>query len=106
MERDDEVKGIANSYDFGARVHDPRLGKFLSVDPKFKDYAWHSTYTYAANNPIYMVDENGEGPIDWLKLTGQKLGNLFSGNGFHTNASVQKAASQELHITYWVSKAS
>ncbi len=35
MERDEEVKGVGNSYDFGARMHNPRLGRWLSVDPEF-----------------------------------------------------------------------
>jgi len=34
MERDDEVKRKGNSYTTYYRKHDPRLGKWLSVDPK------------------------------------------------------------------------
>ncbi|MDQ3072508.1 MAG: hypothetical protein M3Q97_04485 [Bacteroidota bacterium] len=64
MERDDEVKGIGNSYDFGARVYDSRLGCFLSVDPLYKIYEEVSPYVFAINNPIKYIDDNGKGPID------------------------------------------
>lgn len=33
MEKDNEVKGSGNSLDFGARIYDSRLGKWLSTDP-------------------------------------------------------------------------
>jgi len=38
QERDDEVKGDGNSYDFLFRIYDPRLGKFLSTDPLEGEY--------------------------------------------------------------------
>jgi RHS repeat-associated protein len=38
MEKDDNVKGEGNSYDFGARIYDPRVGRWLSMDAKSKDY--------------------------------------------------------------------
>ncbi len=32
-EKDNEAKGEGNQYDYGFRVYDPRLGRFLSEDP-------------------------------------------------------------------------
>ena len=37
-ENDNEIKGEGNQQDYGMRVYDPRLGKFLSVDPLTKGY--------------------------------------------------------------------
>src|SRR5690554_5144297 len=62
MEKDDELKGSGNSYDFGARILDPRLGIFLSTDPKFKDLPSWSPYSFALANPIIFIDPDGEFP--------------------------------------------
>ena len=58
-EKDDGVKGTGNSYDFGARIYDPRLGKFLSIDPDFKKFPSNSPYLFASNSPIIFVDKDG-----------------------------------------------
>jgi len=33
---DNEVKGLGNQQDYGMRIYDPRIGRFLSVDPLSK----------------------------------------------------------------------
>jgi RHS repeat-associated protein len=59
-ESDNEVKGIAGSQqDYGMRIYDPRLGKFLSVDPITKEYPELTPYQFASNCPISGVDKDG-----------------------------------------------
>ena len=59
QEKDDEVKGIGNSLTFSFRIYDPRLGRFLSVDPISKNYPWNSTYCFAMNRVIDGIDLEG-----------------------------------------------
>ena len=64
MEKDDEIKGSGNSYDMGARMYDPRIGRTPSRDPKAGIYPDISPYAYALNNPIIFVDPEGDVIVD------------------------------------------
>jgi RHS repeat-associated protein len=57
-ERDDEVKGSGNSYTTEFRQLDPRLGRWLSIDPVFQ--SWESPYVSMGNNPIWRNDVSGD----------------------------------------------
>ncbi|MCX6232923.1 MAG: hypothetical protein NTZ33_15445 [Bacteroidetes bacterium] len=59
-EKDDEVKGTGNSLDFGARIYDPRIGRWLSVDPKAAKYPFLSPFEAFENNPICILDPGGD----------------------------------------------
>lgn len=59
MEKDDEVKGNGNSLDFGARIYDPRVGRWLSRDTLEGKYPELSPYHFSANNPVLLVDRDG-----------------------------------------------
>jgi RHS repeat-associated protein len=61
-EQDPEIKGTGNQYDYGFRIQDPRLGRFLSVDPLHREYAMFSPYQYAGNRPIVSIDLEGLEP--------------------------------------------
>jgi hypothetical protein len=58
MEKDDEVKGDGNSYTTHFRQLDPRLGRWLSYDPKAT--AWESPYASMGNNSIKFNDVLGD----------------------------------------------
>ena len=47
-------------YDFGARIMNTEFPMFLSRDPLEKKFAFQSPYLFASNNPILLVDKDGE----------------------------------------------
>lgn len=59
MEKDDELKGVGNSYDFGARMLDPRIGRWFSKDMRESKYPGLSPYHFGYNSPIITVDPDG-----------------------------------------------
>lgn len=58
-EKDDEVKGEGNSISYKYRIHDTRVGRFLSIDPLEKDYPWNSPYAFSENRVIDMIELEG-----------------------------------------------
>ena len=59
----------SNDYDYGARIYDSRLGRFLSLDPLEKKYPYQSSYVYAENNPIRFIDIDGKGAGDPITVS-------------------------------------
>ncbi|WP_020404502.1 RHS repeat-associated core domain-containing protein [Gracilimonas tropica] len=64
-ERDNEI-GLDLTY-AGARYLDPVTGIWLSIDPKVDDYPGWSPYNYSLNNPVNLIDPDGEAPTDWVR---------------------------------------
>ncbi|SKA40210.1 RHS repeat-associated core domain-containing protein [Chitinophaga eiseniae] len=58
-ENDNEVKGEGNQQDYGMRIYDPRVARFLSVDPVTKEFPWYTPYQFAGNKPIKYIDLDG-----------------------------------------------
>jgi|GEM_PF-2485278 len=59
-ENDNEVKGTGNSVDFGARMYDSRLGRWLSLDPLQTKYPSLSPYQFCANSPVLLIEIGGK----------------------------------------------
>jgi RHS repeat-associated protein len=76
-ENDNEVKGEGNQQDYGMRIYDPRLGKFLSVDPITKNYPDLTPFQFASNTPLWAVDMDG---LEGLISTGIGTGHIVSSN--------------------------
>lgn len=58
-ENDNEVKGNGNQQDYGMRIYDTRLSRFLSVDPIANEYPELTPYQFASNSPIENIDLDG-----------------------------------------------
>ena len=54
----DRMHGL-DWYDYGARMDDPVIGRWKTVDPLAEKYYDVSPYVYCHNNPINRYDPNG-----------------------------------------------
>ena len=65
---------------FGSRYYNSDLSIWLSVDPMSDKYPSLSPYVYCANNPIKLVDPNGEeigDPLKKMKVRRNSTSNTF-----------------------------
>ena len=65
--------------DYGFRLYNPAIARFLSVDPLAPDYPWYTPYQFAGNKPIQNIDLDGLEELNAANLTGDTHPN-FPGN--------------------------
>jgi uncharacterized protein RhaS with RHS repeats len=70
------VYGEGNVYDYGFRIYNPRLGKFLSVDPLTSTFPFLTPYQYASNKPIVAIDLDGLECL-WVHIYKDKDGTVL-----------------------------
>jgi RHS repeat-associated protein len=60
-EMDNDMSGgtTGATYDYGFRIYDSRIAKFLSVDPLMASYPELTPYQFASNTPIAAIDLDG-----------------------------------------------
>ena len=56
-EKDRDMDG--NNYDYGFRIYNQGLCRFLSVDPLTEEYPFYTPYQFAGNKPIIAIDIDG-----------------------------------------------
>ena len=58
-EKDDKGEFGMTAYDYGFRIYNPNIAKFLSIDPLTREYPFYTPYQFAGNKPIKFIDLDG-----------------------------------------------
>ena len=64
-------------YDFGARLYDPAVGRWTTMDPLCEKYYSVSPYAYCHNNPVNRIDLDGR---DWYQNNYTSYYTWYDGN--------------------------
>ena len=92
-EKDKDINSLT-AYDYGFRIYNTAIGKFLSVDPLTKNYPSWSPYPFAMNRPIEAVD------LDGLEAVSSKVAYIRISLGF--NPELKKLTNIEIfaYVSY------
>ena len=82
--------------DYGLRIYDGRLGRFLSSDPLTYSYPFYSPYQFAGNTPIQFIDLDGGEPKSKTSTNKEVRNSTFvSADGYARRLLF-------IHGPYWV----
>jgi RHS repeat-associated protein len=66
-EKDKNINSLT-AYDYGFRIYNPAIGKFLSVDPLTGSYPELTPYQFASNTPVQAIDLDGLERLDMTNI--------------------------------------
>ena len=101
-ELDNEVSGTT-TYDYGFRIYNPGLGRFLSVDPLTKSYSFYTPYQFAGNSPIANIDIDGAEPREAVQLWSKTKGFLDKGDFYKNGGALLKVEGYNVFVREWSS---
>ena len=106
-EKDGEGEwGNSAHYDYGFRIYDPSIARFLSVDPLTDSYPFYTPYQFAGNKPIWKIDLDGLEPTDppylwdpsWTRRYGH--GSMLKVDGWYV-WETSNSTGPEIHRQYY-----
>ena len=83
---------------YGARYHHPKLSVWMSVDALANIGPEHSVYSYTQNNPITLIDPDGNWPNDpdeETKADSPETNERFCSIGFEIKQIIENLPSQQ-----------
>ncbi|MEW6774624.1 MAG: hypothetical protein AB1304_11610 [Bacteroidota bacterium] len=108
-EKDNEISGEGNHLSFGDYGYSTRLARRWNVDPKAHIMAGWSPYVATANNPIIMVDPNGQLPwpihVRSFISTPTTGAGLFRGDGRGPSLSTARDVTSRVRTSFVVDPA-
>lgn len=66
--------------DYGARMYDPSLARWSAIDLMAEEYTGYSPYNYVLNNPIKLIDPDGQKPVTYINEYGTVVGGKINGD--------------------------
>jgi len=103
QEKDDEVKGAGNSYNFKFRMHDPRIGRFFAIDPLASKFPYNSPYAFSENRVLDGIELEGLEVISFHSRSFapfDSFGGGFHGDGDNRKFSMDPWSSSRISSTY------
>ncbi len=90
--KEKDAESFNDAYDFGARIYDGRLGRWLAVDPAQTKSPGYSSYNFCFNKPIIYSDPDGEYPLIVIssEVNGYSFANVYSVQSGKTTTVVVK----------------
>ncbi len=86
-----EEMPLTGYLEYGARVYDPGVARFVSVDPLADRGPHWSPYVYTFNNPIKYTDPDGRWPIETIWDIGNVIYDVGSAIVDHVNGDHESA---------------
>ena len=89
--------------DYGARMYDPTIVRWMSTDPLAEKYYPVGPYVYCAGNPVNVIDIDG-GMVDSSNWKPDERGNLIAEHGDDANtlsAFLNISQTYARHMIIW-----